>query len=515
MRKKRKGKSYLNKLIDKFKLLKIKSGKSTEQKRDERIEEKSPLAANTDDSSEITRLKNIVLALQRSRKEFIGLFKNSPEPLIYTDTDGIILEVNKRFERLMGYEFEEVRSKNIKQVLNPSNPYVLDDYRDFRDLEIVAVRKDDKLIQLSISSASNLLDDQILGKVFLLHDITHRKTNEAINNVLYNISRAANSKIVLKELFPVIHRELNKIIDTSNFYIALYDEEKDRLYFQYYVDEIGERSNDFLDSKTNGSESIFYYIFRTGQSLLLNYSKYKKMVAQGNFSFHDVITNKQVWLGVPLKIEDKIIGSMVLLSYTDPNLYSEKDIKLMEFVSQQIATAIERKQIEEKLRFLSLYDSLTKLPNRVLFYDRIKQEIAYAKRTKDKFALLFVDLDNFKQVNDKFGHYTGDELLRETAKRFERLLRETDTVCRVGGDEFIILLPRLKNPKENTEDVVQKIFSVFSEPFKLINNLVNIHLSIGIVLYPDNGEEVEVLIKEADSAMYLAKKKGSNNYCWP
>jgi len=514
MREKRKNKGYLNRLIDKFKSSKTKSVKPTEQERNEKVEGKNPLTANTADSSEITRFKNIGLALQRSRQEFIGLFKNSPEPLIYTDTDGIILEVNKRFERLMGYEFEEVRSKNIKQVLNPSNPYALDDYRDFTDLELVAKRKDDKLIQLSISSASNLLDDQILGKVFLLHDITHRKTNEAINNVLYSISRAANSKISLKELFPVIHRELSKIIDTSNFYIALYDEEKDRLYFQYYVDEVGERSEDFLISKTNGLENIFHYIFRSGQSLLLNYAKYKKMVAQGNFAFHDVITNKQVWLGVPLKIEDRIIGSMVLQSYTDPNLYSEKDIKLMEFVSQQIATAIERKQIEEKLRFLSLYDSLTKLPNRVLFYDRIKQEIAYAKRGQEKFALMFLDLDNFKQVNDKFGHDAGDELLRETAKRFDGLLREADTVCRLGGDEFIILLPRLKNPRENTEDVVQKIFSTFSEPFKIKNNQVNIHLSIGIALYPDNGEEVEVLIKEADNAMYLAKKKGSNNYCW-
>src|SRR5665648_543493 len=93
------------------------------------------------------------------------------------------------------------------------------------------------------------------------------------------------------------------------------------------------------------------------------------MIARGDFVSYDVITNKQVWLGVPLKVENKIIGSMLLQSYTDPDIYSKKDIKLMEFVSQQVATAIERKQIEEKLKFLSLYDFLTKLPNRVLFYD--------------------------------------------------------------------------------------------------------------------------------------------------
>ncbi|HCL91013.1 MAG TPA: diguanylate cyclase, partial [Candidatus Atribacteria bacterium] len=228
----------------------------------------------------------------------------------------------------------------------------------------------------------------------------------------------------------------------------------------------------------------------------------------------DVITNKQVWLGVPLKVENKIIGSMVLQSYTDPNLYSKKDIKLMEFVSQQIATAIERKQAEEKLKFLSLYDYLTKLPNRVLFYDRMKQEIAYARRERKKFSLMFLDLDNFKEVNDKFGHDIGDQVLQGVAKRFRKLLRKTDTICRLGGDEFIILLPRLAQPRENTVDVARKIFSSLKEPFLFGDNKIYINTSIGIALYPDDGEEGEILIKSADKAMYLAKKEGPNNYHW-
>ena len=238
------------------------------------------------------------------------------------------------------------------------------------------------------------------------------------------------------------------------------------------------------------------------------------MIDRGDFNSYDVITNKQAWLGVPLKVENKIIGSMVLQSYTDPNLYSKKDIKLMEFVSQQIATAIERKQGEEKLKFLSLYDYLTKLPNRVLFYDRMKQEIAYARREGKKCSLMFLDLDNFKEVNDKFGHDIGDQVLQGVAKRFRKLLRKTDTICRLGGDEFIILLPRLAQPRENTVDVARKIFSSLSEPFSIKGNQINITTSIGIALYPDDGEEGEILIKSADKAMYLAKKEGPNNYHW-
>jgi diguanylate cyclase (GGDEF)-like protein len=203
-----------------------------------------------------------------------------------------------------------------------------------------------------------------------------------------------------------------------------------------------------------------------------------------------------------------------LQSYIDPNLYSKKDIKLMEFVSQQIATAIERKQAEEKLKFLSLYDYLTKLPNRVLFYDRMKQEIAYAKRERKKFSVMFLDLDNFKEVNDKFGHDIGDQLLQGVAKRFSKVLRKTDTICRLGGDEFIILLPRLVQPKENTVDVVRKIFSSLGEPFSIGENQIYVNTSIGIALYPDDGEEGEILIKSADKAMYLAKKEGLNNYHW-
>jgi diguanylate cyclase (GGDEF)-like protein len=144
----------------------------------------------------------------------------------------------------------------------------------------------------------------------------------------------------------------------------------------------------------------------------------------------------------------------------------------------------------------------------------MKQEIAYAKRERKKFSVMFLDLDNFKEVNDKFGHDIGDRLLQGVAKRFSKVLRKTDTICRLGGDEFIILLPRLVQPKENTVDVVRKIFSSLGEPFSIGENQIYVNTSIGIALYPDDGEEGEILIKSADKAMYLAKKEGLNNYHW-
>ena len=507
MKRKRKNSGYLKKLVNKFK--RLKAGPNSSNNRDNKTDSRLiPIFSNT------SRFKKKEQTLQRSRQEFIGLFKNSPEALSYTDMDGIILEVNKQFETLFGYELEEMRGKHIEMVLTNLRTHLLGSERVFKDLELIAKKKNNKLINISASVTLNQVNEKTIGKIFLLNDITNRKENEIENNVLYNISRAANSDISLTQLYPVICQELSTIIDTTNFYIALFNEEKNKLYFSYYTDETGEKDKDILISKYSDSDSIFNYIFKTGESLLLNYSKYKGMIARGDFNFHDVITNKQVWLGVPIKIESKIIGSMILQSYTDPNLYSKKDIKIMEFVSQQIATAIERKQIEEKLKFLSLYDSLTRLPNRELFYDRMRQEIAYAKREQKKFALIFLDLDDFKKVNDQFGHDTGDKLLQAIAKKINELLREADTICRLGGDEFIILLPRLRQPRENAEEVARKILHSLAESFLIKDNQIYVKASIGIALYPDDGKKEEDLIKNADSAMYTAKKEGANNFHW-
>ena len=507
MRKKRKNGSYINKLINKFRRLKTEPNKPNNKISKTNLRTQ-PIFSDT------FGFKKKEQALQRSRQEFIGLFKNSPEALVYTDMDEIILEANKQFEELFGYELEELRGKHIGKVLTNWRTQILGGNRVFKYMELTAKKKNNKLISVFVSVTLNRVNEHTIGKIFLLNDITDRKENETANNVLYNISRAANSDISLTQLYPVIRQELSTIIDTTNFYIALFDEVKNKLYFSYYADETGEKDKNILISKYSDSDSIFNYIFKTGESLLLNYNKYKGMIARGDFSSHDVITNKQVWLGVPLKIESKIIGSMILQSYTDPNLYSKNDIRLMEFVSQQVATAIERKQIEEKLKFLSLYDSLTGLPNRVLFYDRMRQEIAYAKREQKKFALMFLDLDDFKKVNDQFGHDIGDQLLQEVAKKFNKLLREADTICRLGGDEFIILLPRLKQPRENAEDVARKILHSLGESFLIKDNQIYVKTSIGIALYPDDGEKEEDLIKSADNAMYTAKKEGTNNFHW-
>ena len=170
----------------------------------------------------------------------------------------------------------------------------------------------------------------------------------------------------------------------------------------------------------------------------------------------------------------------------------------------------ERKEAEESIRFLAYYDVLTGLPNRTLFHDRIGQALAEAQRDGGSFAVLFLDLDRFKYVNDSMGHIAGDRLLQVVAERLKKLVRETDSISRLGGDEFIILL-RNADP-DGTAHAAEKILAEVSLPIELNGITVITHGSIGISLFPDDGTDIDTLIKHADAAMYHAKEVGRNNY---
>jgi diguanylate cyclase (GGDEF)-like protein/PAS domain S-box-containing protein len=168
-----------------------------------------------------------------------------------------------------------------------------------------------------------------------------------------------------------------------------------------------------------------------------------------------------------------------------------------------------RKQAAEKLVQLAHYDSVTGLPNRVLFQDRLEQQIKKANRTYLPLALMFLDVDRFKEVNDTLGHSKGDALLRETARRLLACVRETDTVARMGGDEFTIILADLED-LNSIERISQNILRQIAEPYDLGGELAYVSVSIGITMYPDDAQAADALLKNADQAMYLAKKNGRN-----
>lgn len=168
-----------------------------------------------------------------------------------------------------------------------------------------------------------------------------------------------------------------------------------------------------------------------------------------------------------------------------------------------------RKKLQQRMKHLAQHDSLTKLPNRWLFFDRLSQVLHRSHREREKAAVLFVDLDRFKQINDTLGHKVGDELLEAVANTMRACVRETDTIARLGGDEFGVVLSDLIDGEE-ARMVAQKIIDALAPPFEIQEHECQIGASIGIALYPDHGTDPNQLLQNADSAMYHAKSRGRN-----
>ncbi len=170
----------------------------------------------------------------------------------------------------------------------------------------------------------------------------------------------------------------------------------------------------------------------------------------------------------------------------------------------------ERKRVEAQLKWLSYYDELTSLPNRRLFGDRLEQAIRLAKRDGHRLALLYLDLDRFKYINDSLGHGVGDRVLQEVARRMCMVLRESDTAARMGGDEFTVLLPEAD--AQSAIQVSERLAEIIRQPIQIDAQMLSTDTSIGISVYPDNGEDAESLLRHADTAMYYAKRRGETYY---
>jgi len=344
-------------------------------------------------------------------------------------------------------------------------------------------------------------EGKVTGLIGVSRDITERIQNEKLQQVLFNISKAANSPISLDQFYPIIHQELGTIIDTSNFYIALVDEKENKLYFPYYIDEL---EDDFKPQKLE-EKSLTCYIIKNRRSILLNYDKIKKLKKKGELLDTGVITKNIFWFGVPLWIEDKVIGVMAIQSYSNSNPYSEKDTTLLEFVSSQVATAIERKRVEDELKRLAHYDILTGVYNRGYGLELLQRQLKLAKRNKSSLLLAYTDLDNLKEINDAFSHEEGDRVMVQVAKLFKSTLREVDIIIRMGGDEFLVIL---LGCSLNEIPIIRKRLSKGLTRLNKINNKpYKIGFSTGFSNYdPVYPLSMNELIRIADEKMYEEKK---------
>lgn len=335
-------------------------------------------------------------------------------------------------------------------------------------------------------------------RIAVAHDITERKHAEALQTALYAISEAAHDAGDLQSLFAQIHRIVGNLLPASNFFVALYDEDKDELSFPYFVDEydappLPRR----LSTGTLSAEVI-----HTGKALLLTTQPHEFLDPDGRTV---IGTASLDWLGVPLKNCRQSFGALVVQSYSGAVRYSMHDMSLLQYVSTQVASAIMRTQLYSRLLHAAGHDPLTGLANRGLFEDRLQSVLARVRRDHARFALLYIDLDKFKDVNDFYGHATGDLMLQEVARRLLHCVRESDTVARMGGDEFVVLLNNVVLPMHATS-VAVKIRAALSEPYILGAHVLLSFPSIGIAVYPEDGDSLEALLNHADAAMYMSKK---------
>jgi diguanylate cyclase (GGDEF)-like protein/PAS domain S-box-containing protein len=210
-------------------------------------------------------------------------------------------------------------------------------------------------------------------------------------------------------------------------------------------------------------------------------------------------------------ISDGHIHAIFEFFSTETREESGELLEIAARLGSHLGLVFERKQEREKFRYQAYHDVLTGLPNRTLLQDRFSQALAHARRNNRMVAVLFLDLDRFKNINDRLGHHVGDIVLREIAQRLTRTLREVDTVARLGGDEFTILLPHIEHIQDAAK-IAQKIILSFEAPFFAEGQQLQSSTSIGISLYPHDGEDLATLMKNADVALYRAKEKGRNNY---
>jgi len=235
--------------------------------------------------------------------------------------------------------------------------------------------------------------------------------------------------------------------------------------------------------------------------------------AQNNFNGHMSFSTGDIrsYAAVPcFDSKCKIIGHLSVMD-EKPMVDRQRTLSILKLFAARAGAELERKRTEGLIRNMAYHDALTGLPNRILLNDRLEMALAQAQRSQSLLAVLFLDFDHFKKINDNLGHGVGDQVLKEIGARLKKCLRNQDTVARLGGDEFVLLLPEINSPND-VDQLAKKLLHAVSLPLYIQEHELRITLSVGVALYPRDGENSTTLLKHADDALYLAKKQGKNCY---
>ncbi len=393
------------------------------------------------------------------------------------EPDSTIQYASMGSELVLGYKPEELIGKKLLEFVHPEDRHkthgsvdkVMRD-KAIMDFENRYIHKDGKVVHLLWSTSWSEKHQMRLG---VARDISRIKQAEAMQETLLAISEIVHGNLTLAAVYPQLHQMLNLQVAGLDYCIVLHGSQEAAVIFNSNSHWHPDLHN--LSDNTAG------------------------IVGRKMDSFNE--------MAFALQTKDKRLG-WILFKIPLTEL-SDNQQNLLQFTAAQITTALERQQMLERLQYMALYDPLTDLPNRQLFHDRLLQALARARREQHGLAVLYLDLDKFKQANDNLGHSAGDALLRNVAIRICDCVRDADTVVRFGGDEFVVLLNGIEN-RLQAWTVAEKIRHTLNQPFYWQSQAVEMSASIGVALYPEHGENAEQLIVAADNAMYRAKNGGKN-----
>jgi len=401
--------------------------------------------------------------------------EQSPSSILITDLDANIEYTNQAFLKTTGYTFDEVVGKNPK--IFSANKVPKQSYQNmWKQLlngktwqgELINQRKDgSEYIELALISPVRQKNGEITHFLAIKEDITEKKQAE-IDLGIAAIAFESQEGIMVTDAN-------NKILRVNKSFTKITG---------YSIDEVIGKQPNILNSGRQGK--LFYL------------EMWKTIVSRGSWqgeiwNRHKRGTIYPEWLTITARKDENNQITHYVAIFTD----------ITEF-----------KAAEEKIKHLAYYDPLTQLANRRKLLDRLEHGLAMCNREGTKLALLMLDLDRFKSVNDNFGHLAGDELLQQVASRIKNRLRETDLLARLGGDEFVVLLEDISHP-DDAARVADEIVTTLAKPFNLTKaNNVQIGTSIGISLYPDHASSVALLMDHADMALYQAKDKGRGCYSY-
>jgi diguanylate cyclase (GGDEF)-like protein len=335
-----------------------------------------------------------------------------------------------------------------------------------------------------------------------------RRQNEDLS-VLHETAIALINRLDIDDLLESIVKQAGRLVGAQHGHLYLVDKEHGEIEVKVACGD----ASPFLGHRLEEGEGLAGRVWQTGEPLVIDdYDRWPyRSLTSPHLPQHGVV-------GIPLKSGTQVVAVLVLTHAEPGRGFGDEALSVLGRFAELASLALENarqyteaRRLSDRLAHQAYHDSLTGLPNRLLFSDRLQQALADAERHRQAAAVLFIDLDRFKVINDSLGHQAGDALLVEVADRLRRSLRASDVVARLGGDEFVVILGDADQASD-VERIARNLLSVLSQPLQLSGHEWQTTANIGIAMYPADGIDVQTLTKNAEMAMYLAKEEGKNRY---